>query len=93
MQKLDSEQIQFLVAFLMVLAFVAGYAVRAAISQLRRWHYYGGVSAGQMQRPASSFNTQSAGISRSSQASSSPEAGLNEAHVPVETGQSVETRP
>ena len=86
MQELNSEQTQFIALFLVamvVVAFVAGYSVRAAISQSRRRRY--GASAGQQRRFVSASRSDL--NSGSPKVSSSPASGVPiETVVPVETG-------
>ena len=87
MQELNSEQTQFIALLLVamvVVAFVAGYSVRAALSQSRHRRYGG--SAGRQRQFVSAFNTQSDFNSAGPKVSSSPASG-----VPIETVDPVET--
>lgn len=71
MRELDSDQVLFIAAVLVIFAFVVAYASVALLSQLRP---YRRLSPAPMQMAASSFDAQSSGSSIS-QMSSSSDAG------------------
>lgn len=83
----NSEQTQIVMVLMIAFGFVAGYALRAAISQARRLHSY---SSRRQQQPQSAFRTQPVEISPSPQvpvsSSSAPDV-LNEDNLfPVQKG-------